>query len=150
MACCAFRLLVVAVTVPIVAGLTGCNGTYSTFVDNRTNLTVEARLVHDALGNSGPGEAIDTAIIGPGGVANLGPIEVPVTDPVRLEVSEARDEFALPERKTLPRGRTSVLIEPDRGLGGGGFGDGDESPVGRGFGPFRLRLLEGPELIGPR
>ncbi len=91
------------------AGLTGCNATYTAEVRNATSLTLQARMMQDRLVDD-PIE-LDAATIPPGAIVVLGPASVPLTDPVKLSVETIRDRGNVPTRVTMSRGTSQYVVE---------------------------------------
>lgn len=91
--------------------LIGCSGpSYTLDLQNASATEVSAELVSMGAGER---EALWTATLAPGSFVSVGPETVDLARTVRVEVIPVGIEDAVPARKTLARGRTTMAIEQD-------------------------------------
>ncbi len=96
-------------TLPLLLLLAACAGPqYAVELQNASPATLEVSIT-----SSASTDPLAKATVSPGGYASLGPETVPLAETAVLRIAVAEDPDAPPIRKTLARGRTSAIVEPE-------------------------------------
>ena len=94
----------------------GCASTYTVDITNSTRSTIQATLEIESL-SSGQ-SVLAKAVISPGDYRQLGPVNAPLTDRVRISVSQLTGSGGYAERRRLDTGKSFVDVAGDE-FGGG-------------------------------